>query len=103
MSCASAYSYSLPEGLGRGGDAWERRGLGADHPDRVARLNELLRTIDRRYDDVAVVDLAAEVDGWDEAVQDDRMPDGVHYSQGGAHTLWGDFLGDAVVETYDAR
>ena len=90
-------------GTGRDGDAWERRGLTDDHPERVARLNELLREVDRRYDDVSIVDLAAEVDGWDEALQDERMPDGVHYSQDGAHAVWEQYLADAVVRTYDDR
>lgn len=88
-----------PNGPGAGGAG--RQGLPADHAERVALLNEALARFADGHADVVVVDVAGHVDSWDDDAR--WRPDGLHYSPAGAHLLWEQFLGDAVVGAYDAR
>ncbi len=87
-------------GRGDSGQIWEQRGLGDDHPDRVARFNELLRDFAAAHDDVEVVPYGEYVDAFGEDGKSELLPDGVHPTDEAAEAIWNDFLGQAVLSTY---
>lgn len=80
-------------GPGRDGSARELRGLADDHPERVARYNDLLHQVADSRADAWVLDYGTYVDafGLDESAE--LFPDGVHPTQRAALDIWFDFLG----------
>jgi peptidoglycan/LPS O-acetylase OafA/YrhL len=90
-------------GSGTADGSWERRGMGPDHAERIAALNALLGRVAAANDDVEIVRLGEYVDSLDEATRNDMLPDGLHYSPAGADRAWREFVGQAVVETFDNR
>lgn len=88
-------------GRGETGRARELRGLGDDHPERVAAFNGLLHRFADAHADAVVIDYGGYVDAMGEDVKAELLPDGVHPTEEAAHRLWADFLGPAVVAAAD--
>jgi peptidoglycan/LPS O-acetylase OafA/YrhL len=88
-------------GRGETGRARELRGLGDDHPERVAAFNALLHRFADAHDDVVVIDYGGYVDRMDEDLKAELLPDGVHPTDEAAQLLWTDFLGPAIVAAAD--
>jgi peptidoglycan/LPS O-acetylase OafA/YrhL len=88
-------------GRGESGRAWQQRGLGDDHPDRVAAFNDVLRAFADEHDDVVVIEYGAHVDALGEGAKAELLPDGIHPTEQTALELWEDFLGPAVVAAAD--
>lgn len=85
---------TTPEvGDGRLGDVHERRHLGADHADRVARYNEILRLVAADHPDVTVIEYGSYVDRWTDAQRNDRLPDGIHATEAAGERIWDEFFG----------
>ncbi len=83
-------------GPGRDGTAQANRGLGPDHPDRVARFNELLHDVANQHPGTWIIDYGAFVDSLDPADSATRFPDGIHPTEEAALQIWIDFLGPAL-------
>ena len=88
---------TTPEiGLGADGQAREKRSIGPDHAERVARYNALLRFVAGARADVALVDYGATIDGLTDAERAELLPDGIHPTEAGARQLWDDSFGPAL-------
>lgn len=93
---------TTPEvGDGRLGDVHELRHLGADHPRRVARYNEILRLVAADHPDVTVVDYGGYVDRWTDAQRNERLPDGIHATEAAGEAIWDEFFGTELEGAVD--
>ena len=88
---------TTPEiGRGRDGTARERRSLGEDHEERVARFNAMLRFVATARADVHLIDYGAYIDGMTDEQRAEWLPDGIHPTEEAAARIWQDHLGPAL-------
>ncbi len=83
-------------GSGRDGTAWTNRGLGDDHPERVARFNALLHEVAAEHPGTWVLDYGAYVDAMTPEESAVRFPDGIHPTETAALDIWREFLGPSL-------
>ena len=85
-------------GEGADGTARQRRHLGPDHAQRVARFNELVQQVAAEHPGVEVIDYGGFVDGLAPETSAGWLPDGIHPTEAAGATIWRQFLGPALLD-----